>query len=174
MSPIKEAIEALESVVAYDENDAQDGLELMLLYAKAMEQSRAALAALRSMPAEPVAWRYTVGKTVHLHNYPTEHYYNDGNGYVKGEPLYATPHTAPLSDAWISVDERLPDATIGIDGSAECVLVLFADGREPECASRWMVANAVWAQKAKQNGITHWQPLPPPPIERAVLRGGEQ
>ena len=40
---------------------------------------------------EPVAWSYTVGKTVHIHNYPLEHYYNDGNRYVEGVPLYTTP-----------------------------------------------------------------------------------
>lgn len=58
------------------------------------------LAGVARPGAEPVAWSYTVGKTVHLHNYPTEHYYNDGNKYVKGVPLYTTPQASQLLTGW--------------------------------------------------------------------------
>ncbi len=69
----------------------------------------------------------------------------------------------PSPQGWINVDEQLPEVVNLADGSVGSVMVLFANGREPEAGSRWMVANTVWAQKARLHGVTHWMTLPPPP-----------
>ena len=92
MNLIKQAIEALEELVEYAEEAGFDW---------SLDNARAALAALRSMPqGEPVATiryeRGTPGKENDMPKVVSCNWLPDGVYSV-----YATPHTAPLSDAEI-------------------------------------------------------------------------
>ena len=81
---------------------------------------------------------------------------------------------------WISVDDRLPEKFIE-------VLICFA-GQSTLCATGQYTDNhrhdvAGWCYPAENRGctdsgddpvVTHWMPLPPPPVERAHgIEGGE-
>ena len=89
----------------------------------------AALAALRSMPAEPVAWGMPDPETGQVYDCisPQEHDFIAG-GYTI--PLYATPHTAPvLSEA---CEWSLEDEDNGIWQSSCGELWSFTDGGPKE------------------------------------------
>ena len=103
---IKQAIEALETAHDLAVNAAAEVHEAYRghypeRHAAAdadVEQIVAALAALRSMPAEPVAWGMCKNGLILDCITPAEHESYEGEYTV---PLFATPHTAPvpLSDA---------------------------------------------------------------------------
>ena len=127
----------------------------------ALESERDALLAAAGKEAvkgEPLAW---------LIDWPDEpdlgHYFGEEpNEFARSIPLYTAP-TAALEkgggrDAWISVDERLPE-------ERQVVLVFRPDAHllpacDPNIDCRCYFGNGVF------NGIhpvTHWMPLPAPP-----------
>lgn len=157
MSPIKEAIEALENFV----NDIVPTHPNDPLWVK----GRAALAALRSMPAEPVAWWFQkhncFGQLV------WDIAFSAPRDATQVVPLFATPPPAPvLSDAWISVTDRTP-----LD-EEETVLVAdkFGNVGFGEFIDNVWDCSVGVIDGDCAGYITHWMPLPPPPIEQAIGR----
>lgn len=92
---IKQAIEALLHVQDCTYIDDNGRTALMNIYDP--EHVETALAALRAMPAEPVAWRWVPSKVWKVYVY-TDDLTSAENAreFVTVEPLYATPHTAPV------------------------------------------------------------------------------
>ena len=128
MSTIKQAIEALENVrhhissasIYFANGEAEQGQKILGDAIRMVMETEAALAALRSMPAEPVAW-YDVenGQII-----SAPRWYSDG-GRTEA-PLYATPPTAPvLSEAWQPIE------TAPRDGSV-FVAAKFVEGETPD------------------------------------------
>jgi hypothetical protein len=68
-------------------------------------------------------------------------------------------------DGWIPVSERLPDDTVDADGGATCYLVLYAEGRQPNGGSNVQVSNVTYLRRWHEGMITHWMPLPEPPMK---------
>ena len=100
MTPIEQAIEALEAVIRYDRNEATDGLELMALYSDAVERSYSALSALRGVEQQPVPGASIKAVLT---------------DFAKSVQYQATPPAAPvlLTEAeirkWWSGEHRLED-----------------------------------------------------------------
>ena len=143
---IKQAIEALDELVEYAEEAGFDW---------SLDNARAALAALRSMPAEPVKRCPYCDDTGDVHSIDGE-----WRGTCKC-PAGATPHTAPvLTEAWQPIE------TAPKDGTA----ILVSEGRFTHCVE-WNDEYEWWAVDDNKLGPfrlrgtapTHWQPLPPPP-----------
>jgi hypothetical protein len=141
--------------------EAADLIEQQAARLAALESERDALLAAAGKEAvkgEPLAW---------LIDWPDEpdlgHYFGEEpNEFARSIPLYTAP-TAALEkgdgrDAWISVDERLPE-------ERQVVLVFRPDAHllpacDPNIDCRCYFGNGVF------NGIhpvTHWMPLPAPP-----------
>lgn len=57
------------------------------------------------------------------------------------------------SQAWVSVDDRLPEPLAD-------VLVVYND----YCVRGWLSEKAVWYMGSIPIPVNHWMPLPPPPV----------
>jgi hypothetical protein len=103
-----------------------------------------------------------------------DRYYRDMNVVAFARALLAAPPAAQAGDAWISVEDRLPEPDSGE------VLVWLTGGR---CAfDEWhmhhedpigmggptMEMGCMWRDYDFEE-VTHWQPLPAAP--RAALKG---
>lgn len=149
--------------------------------AKLCRQSAAKIKAILAAPAtsklsaeQPVAWavycngrpvegneRDTLGSAEHLLNWLTEHHPGDKRKIV---PLYA--HPSALDEGWIPVSERLP-AKPG-EQFVHCTtgyttILYYVDGE-------WLESDKQTVDSRKRENdywgrfITHWQPLPEPPL----------
>ena len=92
----------------------------------------------------------------------------------KGERRYpdAPPPAPAEGKRWIPVKECLPKVIEDVDGGVNCVLVYQKDGFE--CGSDIQVSNTVWLNKQHpmgSAGITHWMPLPEPPVVEVTAEG---
>jgi hypothetical protein len=81
-----------------------------------------------------------------------------------GAPQPPQPEAQSVRDAWISVDERLPEQhewVLVSDGTWSAI-GMHLDDEDLEPNKRWMDESA---ELIESNGIkiTHWQPLPQPP-----------
>ena len=66
---------------------------------------------------------------------------------------------------WQTIDEA-PEPLDDGDGNSVCYLTLYAEGSQPECGHRMQVSNGHWLkQRGKEYGVTHWMPLPEPPLK---------
>lgn len=108
-------------------------------------------------------------------------WHDEGTGPLVSEPerikhWRTTPPPAPvlLSDAWISVDERLPepwtDVLISPRPTDYC-----CEG-QVDHKGQWTYAEyeAHFGQVTHKIQPSHWMPLPPPPIEQAIGRASRE
>jgi hypothetical protein len=63
---------------------------------------------------------------------------------------------------WIECKRRLPEVVTYPDESVNSVLVYQKDGWE--CGSDFQVVSTPWLNGKYAKGITHWMPLPNPPV----------
>jgi len=170
---IKQAIEALEELVEYAETAGFDW---------SLDNARAALAALRSMPAEPVATiryeRGTPGKENDMPKVVSCNWLPDGVYSV-----YATPHTEAvrMSEAWQPIE------TAPKDGRTLLLGYLNSLGNWRTVRGQWMSQDYIDEYWEDPEGVeagwfetcveadeppncwpidpTHWLPLPPAPTK---------
>ena len=218
MNAVKQAIEALENVrhhissasIYFANGEAEQGQKILGDAIRMVMETEAALAALRSMPAEPVAWGMPDPETGQVYDCisPQEHDFIAGGytiplyatpqtapasvrpvarvnseGFIvevgdlllsPGMELFATPHTAPvLTEAWISVDERLPKPWED---------VLIYPRPTDYCCEGQVDHKGQWSYSEYEMNFgdvkhkikpTHWMPLPPPPAAALVGDTGE-
>ena len=63
---------------------------------------------------------------------------------------------------WISVEDRLPEITSGLDTS-KCILVYTPHNKCQYTAFLWFGDFFHFDCSRPLEGVTHWQPLPRPP-----------
>lgn len=176
---IKQAIEALESC---DPGDYSTGHVIHPSYDE--EKVNAALAALRSMPESvqvPKRPTQAMRDVMDSEGWAWEDLLAAAEAITEDEhAILATPHTEAvrMSEAWISVDERLP----GEQGCDSEDVMLFINGHceitDMECrqGGAWGLRlgyfdaekQAFRVHGRPESFVTHWQPLPPPPVEQAT------
>ena len=176
---IKQAIEALESC---DPGDYSTGHVIHPSYDE--EKVNAALASLRSMPAEPVDDALnTLCKMMHSGE---EVEGDDGLAMLVPIDLWneaqeaiellvgeddATPHTEAvrMSEAWQPIEAAPKDDAVIVFTPGGTVGEAWYDDEDPDEAG-WYWANTHWTDVASARPIfpTHWHPLPPPPVEQAT------
>lgn len=89
------------------------------------------------------------------------------------ETLDCTPTFIPAPE-WISVDDRMPEDTLGPGSKKKQIKVLTAIKAKNGCTVRsqlrmkhenWYSGDVKWSWKYSAGEVTHWMPLPEPPGE---------
>jgi hypothetical protein len=98
---------------------------------KASEYEALVAAAAPAQSGEPVAWMYRCWDTVHLERNQIDHYYSvdQGETYVKGIPLYATPQSSQPVEAGEPV-ENIRFDFINSDGREDSKVISHDEMRE--------------------------------------------
>ncbi|EOT8900187.1 DUF551 domain-containing protein [Escherichia coli] len=130
--------------------------------------------ALASLEAEPVAWKVTFTQIDREYNTFTGMYSDKAeverwvrlhkacNFRADITPLYTAKPVPVTPDGWISCSERMPDDGQHVIILCDGAFVLYAQYRDSEFFD--VVRNGEEFFETQSRNVTHWMPLPEPPL----------
>ena len=130
--------------------------------------------ALASLEAEPVAWKVTFTQIDREYNTFTGMYSDKAeverwvrlhkacNFRADITPLYTAQQVPVTPDGWISCSERMPDDGQHVIILCDGAFVLYAQYRDGEFFD--IVRNGDEFFETQSRNVTHWMPLPEPPL----------